>query len=389
MIMILRVFCLQLFLCSTLYAFQLVREYSGASFFDRWEFYGSWDNLTNGDVNWVDRNTAWSENLIGVNAAGNVIIRVDNATNVPFNFKRDTVRITSTDVYDLGSLWIFDVAHLPWGCSVWPAIWTKGMNWPEGGEIDIVEGVNLNPQNQVALHTEPGCFQKTGAQLGQSGQDPDCSTPSGCTVIDTTPQASFGQGFAQVGGGIWAAQFDVAGIFIWFWNRTNIPVSLHPSSPTNNLDISDWGVPVASYPSVACNMPQFFGSQQLVIDITLCGDWAGIPQVYPQTCANQQPNSPVPSGVIRTGPTCYPDNVPGPGSPRFDNAYFELAHIRAYTVQAAPTSAPSSAQEGQGVATINGTTVTLLPNTEIPNANVNNGAIWTTLLGIIIGVFLV
>ena len=29
-------------------AYDIVREYSGSSFFDRWDFYGSWDNLTNG-----------------------------------------------------------------------------------------------------------------------------------------------------------------------------------------------------------------------------------------------------------------------------------------------------------------------------------------------------
>ena len=29
-------------------SYDLVREYSGPTFFDRWDFYGSWDNLTLG-----------------------------------------------------------------------------------------------------------------------------------------------------------------------------------------------------------------------------------------------------------------------------------------------------------------------------------------------------
>lgn len=51
-------------------------------------------------------------------------------------------------------------------------------------------------------------------QLGFSNTGPDCSTASGCTVTDTTHQASFGQGFAEAGGGVWAAQFDVAGVLL-------------------------------------------------------------------------------------------------------------------------------------------------------------------------------
>ena len=30
------------------WAFDLVREYAGSTFFDRWDFYGYWDNLTLG-----------------------------------------------------------------------------------------------------------------------------------------------------------------------------------------------------------------------------------------------------------------------------------------------------------------------------------------------------
>ena len=30
-------------------SYSLVREYSGQSFFDRWDFYGGYDNLTQGE----------------------------------------------------------------------------------------------------------------------------------------------------------------------------------------------------------------------------------------------------------------------------------------------------------------------------------------------------
>ena len=39
----------------------------------------------------------------------------------------------------------------------------------------------------------------------------DCSTAAGCTVLESSPN-SFESGFALMGGGVWACQFDAAGI---------------------------------------------------------------------------------------------------------------------------------------------------------------------------------
>ncbi|KAH9971041.1 glycoside hydrolase family 16 protein [Lactifluus volemus] len=320
---------LSLFSCSISY--DPVREYSGSTFFDRWDFYGSWDNLTLGDVWWLDRTSSLQQNLVYINEQNRAIIKVDNISQVPFNEKRNSVRITSQDFYSVGSLWIIDLVHLPYGCSVWPAFWSKGPTWPDNGEIDIIEGVNIMGANQYALHTLPGCSQPQGVwQTGTSGPT-DCSQPSGCTVLETSPN-SYNEGFAAAGGGVWATQFDVAGIFIWFWSRANVPQSILQATSTSSIDISEWGSPSASYPAFGCNIPQFFSAQQLVIDITLCGVWAGNPTVYHPQCTD-------------SGPTghCYHDNVVGPGSPKYDNAYFEINYVRAYTTGSpAPTSSPSS-----------------------------------------------
>jgi hypothetical protein len=34
---------------SRVVAYDLIREYAGSTFFDRWDFYGSWDNLSLGE----------------------------------------------------------------------------------------------------------------------------------------------------------------------------------------------------------------------------------------------------------------------------------------------------------------------------------------------------
>lgn len=44
-----------------------------------------------GDVIWVDRDTASSQGLAYTNDAGNAILKVDNTSIVPFNQKRNSV----------------------------------------------------------------------------------------------------------------------------------------------------------------------------------------------------------------------------------------------------------------------------------------------------------
>ncbi|KAJ7637081.1 glycoside hydrolase family 16 protein [Roridomyces roridus] len=299
-------------------SYNIVDDFSGLDFFDRWDFYGNYDNLTLGDVVWLDEPTAFEQELALVNAAGNVIIKVDNFSNVPFNQKRNSVRITTQSSYDLGSLWVIDLVHLPFGCSVWPSIWTLGPDWPNGGEIDIIEGINLMPSNQYALHTTPGCIHTTPPTQTGNSTLVDCSQPSGCLVGELAPN-SFQSGFAAADGGVYAAQFDYTGIFIWFWTRSNVPPSIVGSTPTSSIDLSDWGPPSASYVNTSCPIEQFFGPQKMVIDITLCGEWAGIPADYQQACAGAGP-----TGI------CYNDNVVGSGA-NYNDAYFEIKSVRTYT----------------------------------------------------------
>lgn len=311
---------------SSVKGYSLVREYSGQGFFDLWDFYGGYDNTTLGNAIWVNESYATSQRLAYVDNQGNAIIKVDNTTNVPLGQNRSTVRITTQDTYDVGSLWIIDLSHIPFGCSVWPAFWSFGPNWPEDGEIDIIEGINLMSANQISIHTTPGCTHNGSEyQLGTSGSTTDCSQPSGCTVMETSPN-SYGSSFAAAGGGVWATQFDVSGIFIWFWSRPDVPASVNSTS----INVTQWGIPHASYFSNTCNITQYFSAQNLVLDITLCGDWAGVQSIYDATCAN-------------SGPTglCYEDCVVGPGSPRYDDAYFNISYVRAYTsALPSPTSIP-------------------------------------------------
>ncbi|KAH9886712.1 concanavalin A-like lectin/glucanase domain-containing protein [Cubamyces lactineus] len=330
-------------------AYNLVKEYSGQNFFNGWDFYGNYDNLTSGDVNWVDQANATQDHLAYVNDAGHAIIKVDNTSNVPWNYKRNSVRITSEDYFPVGTVLVFDATHLPYGCSVWPSFWTKGQNWPIGGEIDIIEAVNLMTYNQMALHTQDGCTQPASVTQSGATGNTNCSTDAGCTVAEKQPN-SFGASFASAGGGVWATQIDSSGIFIWFWSRDNVPSSV--SSATNSIDPSSWGTPSAAYPSSSCDINQFFTPQQLVLDITLCGNWAGVPSVYQSTCGN---------GETANASSCYLENVINSGA-NYADAYFEISYIKVYsnssalvasasgatTVLVSETASPTAGSSGSG-----------------------------------------
>lgn len=133
----------------------MVKEYYGSTFFNDWTFYNNYDNLTNGDVTYVSAQQATQYQLAYVESSTNhAIIKVDNTSTVVYNNKRNSVRIASSDTFAVGSLWVADMYHVPYGCSVWPAWWSQAPVWPQGGEIDTFEGINTNTQNQMSLHTE-------------------------------------------------------------------------------------------------------------------------------------------------------------------------------------------------------------------------------------------
>jgi hypothetical protein len=65
----------------------------------------------------VTASQAASERLAFVNPAGNAVMKVDNTTVVSFNEKRNTVRISTKDRFAVGSVWIADMLHVPFGVS--------------------------------------------------------------------------------------------------------------------------------------------------------------------------------------------------------------------------------------------------------------------------------
>lgn len=253
-------------------------EYSGKTFFDQWDFFNSPDP-TNGHVNFVDRNTSFNRKLVYVENDGTVIMKADDFTQLQSGRYRDSVRISSVATYNTG-LFILDLNRAPWGCGVWPAFWTVGGNWPNKGEIDIIEGVHDNQHNQVAWHTAPGCVLNTttpftGSILSSGGKPrSDCNAlindNAGCGITDWS-RASYGPYFDSQGGGVFAMKWDENGIAVWSFYRAAIPKDITNGSPNP----SEWGTPSAALSSTQCSIGKYFSNHSIVFDITFCGDWAG------------------------------------------------------------------------------------------------------------------
>ena len=54
---------------------------------------------------------------------------MDNTTVVPYNDKRYAPKLLSKTAYEPGTVWVFDAVHMPYGCSVWPAVWTRELSY--------------------------------------------------------------------------------------------------------------------------------------------------------------------------------------------------------------------------------------------------------------------
>lgn len=185
------------------------------------------------------------------------------------------MRVTSKKQYDKG-LFIFDVRHSPYGCATWPALWLADAdNWPDNGEIDVMETVNLaDTGNQMTLHTTSGCSMQhrrrkmTGEAL-QANCDVSVNSNAGCGVRGEL--ASYGQALNAGGGGVTAVELRSAGIRVWQFPRDNIPGNIRNNTP----DPSTWGTASADFPNTGCNIDKYFRNQSIIINISLCGDWAG------------------------------------------------------------------------------------------------------------------
>ncbi|KAJ6507035.1 glycoside hydrolase family 16 protein [Mycena sanguinolenta] len=202
-----------------------------------------------------------------------VVLAVDTTPTVSL---RKSIRMHSNTQFNAAdnNLFIFDVAHIPAVCGTWPAIWLTGPDWPNGGEIDVVEAVNLYNRDEYSLHTGPGCTAPAtmpNLQLVDGNPSCDANVDAGACGYSDLDSTSFGPGFNNAGGGVFALEFAADGIKTWFWSRANVPADITNLSPTP----STWASSAArlNIPVSSCSPETYFNNLNLVVDTNLAGTW--------------------------------------------------------------------------------------------------------------------
>jgi hypothetical protein len=182
--------------------YRIVDTYSGTTFFDQFNYFTE-EDPTDGHVVYVGETAARDLNLTYATDES-AILRVDSFTPKAIA-GRNSVRIESKRSYDTG-LFVFDIIHTPYGCATWPALWlVDGYNWPNNGEIDILETTNMGSNgNEVTLHTTKGCNmdvkrKQTGSAV-YSTCDSSTHSNSGCGVVGDP--STYGEAMNEGGGGV-------------------------------------------------------------------------------------------------------------------------------------------------------------------------------------------
>jgi len=285
-------------------AYVLDSTWAGNTFFNGWNFFTAGDP-THGTVDYVTQSVAQQKGYIGMKGSS-VYIGCDMDTVVSTKVRgRQSVRINTQKTFNSG-LFIIDLEHMPAGCSTWPAFWTVGPNWPNMGEIDIIEGVNTHTVDSTTLHTSNGCsmakenpaiFSGTWAN-GTHGPATNCfvnapgqANNQGCGIVGLG--SSYGTPFNAGGGGVYATEWNSTLIRMYFWPRSRIPADITTPDP------STWGKPYAWFTLGPDCPASKFQQHVIVINLTFCGDWAG--NVFGSDC----PSDGNCANFVRNTPTAF------------------------------------------------------------------------------------
>ncbi|KAM3549625.1 hypothetical protein ARSEF4850_008752 [Beauveria asiatica] len=334
-------------------AYSLATSYTGDALINGFNWIDTRDP-SNGYVRYQSQANAASQGLFAVDQdTGVVRIGVDHTNTLDVLDGRPSIRLESKEAYNQG-LFVADFLHMPPSqCGVWPAFWAYGPNWPNNGEIDIIEGANTAHRNIISAHTNAGCSLGDDVLRMASGaaQSKDCNVVGadnvGCGyVTHASDTSSYGDTFNAVGGGIYAMLWDDEYIKVWHFDRDAAPADIAAKTPSP----AGWGKPAAVYGGESCDVESQFRDMSIVLNINFCGDYGNA--VWKS------------DGCSALAPTCAEWVAKNPAA--FANAYWDVNYIDAYVQSASNTSTMSSVPSFSGPSNSSSSASTAAVITNIP-----------------------
>eukprot|EP01084_Bolivina_argentea_P047259 87064_1 len=298
------------FICTLSQSYKLQDSYIGNTFFDGFNF-----DMSHGGVfdQFVNYSTAKEMGMI--NTTSNTVYIGTDYTNKVGSSGRPAIQISSKKGYTTG-LFILDASHMPQGCGTWPAWWLSGPNWPNSGEIDIIEGINLRSDDQSTLHTNANCDFKGHEPTNITGKwgSSSCVYPpgGGCDILANNDN-TFGVPFNKNGGGVFVTELnDNIGIKMWFWQHNEVPSDIVNKKPNPN----SWKIPYAFWPFGNWCTSDHFKNLAILFDLYYCG-WAANDATWKSQCS-----------TVANGQTCEQFVMNNPQY--FRQAYWLVNYLDVY-----------------------------------------------------------
>jgi len=159
-------------------------------------------------------------------------------------FSDSRVRIFTNKSWN-GGLFVLDALKFPYGCAVWPAWWMVGPDWPNGGEVDIFEGVNIRTVNQYC--TRSIRLQDVASPLHRRRTFPSLlRQPNVVQLRVAQPQITVAAIIPTVGMAVTAQVSMQTGALYWQWNGSRKELGYGTSPAEKFLPTSQAAIRVLS-----------------------------------------------------------------------------------------------------------------------------------------------
>lgn len=335
----------------------------GESFFDDFDFVTE-DLGNHGPVEYLSKDEAIKEGIAQTGSEG-AFVRVGPRDEK--KGKRSSLNLHSKYAWSPADSFILAMRyhHVPGGCGVWPAFWTVNTDlpWPEGTELDIFEYANMMPQAS-SLHTGANhtcaldasevskCkFQKS---VNAGKQDWNCATNYYKNWMGCAPNnlERYSAPWINNHPGVIAAEWTPHFIKVFFIPEAEIPADLLSDAPRP----ATWDRFIISYmPWSDATCPgaaKIMKPQEIVMDIALCGDFAGQRWDDTHQCdvaTGLGTWSGCRIDVWDTEHDCCTKYVMSSGSDAvMKDAYFQVSWLKVFTEQGSPPPSRTSGTHRRG-----------------------------------------